>query len=478
MTEFFSGPVLNREQILACELAAVKHDASRLYELQQVAAQAIADWVSLTFNPAYRILAVTGSGNNGGDGRLAASFLEDKGFLVEVFSHDQPTPEIEGSFTVVLDALLGTGLTGPLRPDAVRWIDWINQCREKGAHVVSIDVPSGVDGDTGLAPDVCVRAHTTLVLGALKPFLFQNDGLDAAGQWIGVSLRLPLENLGQDLPCLVDPSSLQWGALRRSRHAHKGSSGHVLIVAGSPDMPGAAHLCVRGALASGAGLVTLASHPEVLSSLASSLPEAKHLPLVSDSDWQTLSQFEADAAVVGPGLGRAELSQSRMRKFIQEWKTFLVLDADALPELASRPGALLEKTLATPHPGELGRLLSRDAAQVNQDRLAASRLASQQFGACFVLKGPYSVIADASGLSLNPTGNPGMATGGMGDVLAGVLAAVAAQDLGLSPRSVAELGTFVHGAAADLCAQEIGAIGYRASQVADAIPRVISRYLA
>lgn len=478
MTEFFSGPILNREHILACELAAVDHDASRLYELQHVAAQAIADWVALTFNPAYRVLAVTGSGNNGGDGRLAASFLEDKGFLVEVFSHDQPTPELAGGFTVILDALLGTGLTGPLRPDATRWIEWINLCRGNGAYVVSIDVPSGIDGDTGIVSGMCVHAQTTLVLGALKPFLFQNDGLDASGQWIGVSLRLPLESLGTDLPYLVDPSALQWGCPRRSLHAHKGSSGHVLILAGSPDMPGAAHLCVRGALASGAGLVTLASHPDVLAGLASNLPEAKHMPLASDSDWQALGHFEADSAVIGPGLGRGERSQSRMQQFVREWKNFLVIDADALPELASRPANLLSKTIATPHPGEMGRLLNKETNKINRDRFAAARQASQQFGACFVLKGPYSVIADASRLSLNPSGNSGMATGGMGDVLAGVLAAIAVQSKDLSPRSVAELGTFIHGAAADLCAQELGPIGYRASQVADAIPRVMSRYLA
>lgn len=468
--------------------------------------------------PEKPILIFCGKGNNGGDGLVAARHLHDGGRKVHVwlagpddaYSGDaganlalarqwgiplEPAPlEAErldrelARFGLVVDALLGTGVRGPLRDPYPLWVAALNRY---GGPVVSVDLPSGLDGDRGRAYPEAVRARWTVTLGYGKPGLYLLPGAEYAGQVEVAPIGLPpglLAGQGEVVE-LLESRAIAELLPPRPAESHKGTYGHLLVVAGSRDMAGAAVLAARGGLRGGAGLVTVAVPASLQRQVAAALPEALTFGLPETAQG-TLGVEAAEAVVqllatrqalaIGPGLGTAPETEAFFHALLGQAEARQhpwVIDADGLNLLARRPQGLDElgrlseglPWVLTPHPGEMARLLGRSTAQVQEDRPAAVREAAARFGVAVVLKGARSLVARPSGQwAINPTGNPGMATGGMGDVLTGLVGALLAQ--GLGPWQAACAGVYLHGLAGDLRAAGRGGAGLLAGEVADALP--------
>lgn len=453
------------------------------------------------------ISVLCGKGNNGADGFVVARLAKDQDYQVEVlvaateselmpdalqqfkttvihgiqpiFSDDarwQRRIEALGSRELVVDALLGTGSRCELKGPVLEAVRGINR---SGVPVIAIDLPSGIDCNTGEELGDSVWALRTVTLGLPKPFLFQGTGLDHAGYWSVEEIGMPSGLLNEPTEARIIDSKWVANLLpERMKNAHKGDSGGVLIVAGSSRFRGAATLAAMGALRSGAGRVTVAGITAVCDAVAAQLPEAILLPLpeldgeVAPAAVEMLTDLRGiHAAVFGPGLGSGAGVQSFLAELWARWTIPCVLDADAL-NVASL-GIRLPETecVLTPHPGEMSRLLKLSVAEIQANRFCAMRQAVALLGQCVLLKGPYSLVGMPGQPALvNTTGNPGMATGGMGDVLSGVIATLIAQDL--PPYFAAGCAMNWHGAAGDYCAKEIGAIGYSASDLAMALPRV------
>ncbi len=449
--------------------------------LMEAAGRAVAEVVH-RLHPGARVLVLAGKGNNGGDGLAAARWLAEWGHRVEVRAAEgqrgdaavmrealavygiEPRPLFPAGdpagYDLVVDALFGTGLTRPL---VGPWAEVVERLNASGVAVVSVDLPSGVP----FTPHVVARA--TVALAGLKTENVFSPGRDAGGElWlapIGMP-RAAFEAAGA-LPELLLPEALAPLFPRRSANAHKGSVGRVLVAGGFRTYVGAPALAALGAYRAGAGLVTLA-HPG--EAPVDPVPEVVRLPLPS-WDPDMLAGARAEAVAVGMGTGPAGPEAARA---VLSLELPAVLDADAL-----HPGVLeaYQKAgvpaVATPHPGEAARLLERSPSEIGADPLGSAReLAARYPGLVFVLKGGPSVIAAGEALFVNTTGNPAMATGGMGDVLSGVIAALLAA--GLAPLDAARLGVFWHGAAGD----QVGRVGLLASEVANALPGARQAILA
>ncbi|BAS27120.1 NAD(P)H-hydrate dehydratase [Limnochorda pilosa] len=495
--------------------------------LMENAGARVADLVQRITRPGDPVLVFCGRGNNGGDGLVAARHLRDAGRRVRVWlaaAEDAYTGDAAANLDlvrrwgidlklaprealaldhglaghrVVVDALLGTGVTGPLRDPYPLWVAALN--RFEGT-VVSVDLPSGLDADTGQAHPEAVRAHWTVTLGLAKPGLFLLPGAEYAGRVEVASIGLPpeaLEDPAQAPIELLEGRDVAALLPARPADSHKGTYGHLLVVAGSQGMSGAAVLVARAALRSGAGLVTLAVPASVQAQAAASLPEAltHGLPETSEGTLGVEAAREVvrllgprDALALGPGIGAGRETAALVFELLSREEIVVkpcVLDADALTLLAREPRRLDEAGRAlgaalgmviTPHPGEMARLLGCTAGDVQADRPGKVREAATRFGAVAVLKGARTLVADPAGRwAINPTGNAGMATGGMGDVLTGAVGALLAQ--GLAPWDAARAAVYLHGLAGDLAAAERGAAGLLASEVADHLPAARRRVL-
>lgn len=392
---------------------------------------------------------------------------------------------------VVVDAIFGVGLD---REVSGHFADAINLINRHGVTAkvprVAVDIPSGVDADTGKVLGTCVRADYTATFCCAKPGHFLHGGSEWTGKLSILDIGIPLEtidraNINTELATLDTYRQLS-KPLQRHKGSHKGTHGHLLIIAGCRGKSGAAILCGRGALRCGAGLVSLCVPNRVHDLVESLLVEAMTVflthsqdHLVAD-DWPTLADAASGkkAVVVGPGLGTAESTAALVLRLYRELPVTMVLDADALNILAEHRHVLPEAggpRIFTPHPGELARLLEKDVNDIQNNRIDAALLGSNLIGNdrhhnILVLKGAGTIIAGADGtLFINTTGNPGMASGGMGDVLAGMIGALLCQSL--SPMDAAVAGVYLHGAAGDHLYRQHG-VGFLASQVADAIPEV------
>jgi ADP-dependent NAD(P)H-hydrate dehydratase / NAD(P)H-hydrate epimerase len=434
-----------------------------------------------------------GHGNNGGDAFVAARHLKERGFKVDValvgplasvkgdaLTHLErlkgagvglrdladetgaASPRREAAEAgIVVDGVLGTGLEGPAREPAASAIRQINALGSDHL-VVAIDLPSGLNADTGEAPGDTVCADLTVTLGLPKRGLLQPRALDFTGNLEVVDIGIPaalVAGLDSDLE-FVEPTDLRPLLGRRHRDLHKGSFGHALLLGGAPGYSGAAALAAGGALRSGVGLVTALVPGRVAPTVAAAVPEAmvhagaenSAATLAADClyRWQRkLSDF--DAVLIGPGLTQHEDTRALVVRLLIEYRGTLILDADALfgPELLDSLRRAVCPTIITPHPGEMARLLGRRVSEIQADRFGAARAVAEATGAVVVLKGAGTVIAARSRpLQVNMTGNPGMATGGMGDVLGGLMAGLAAQRL--DPFDAARLAVFLHGRAGDL----------------------------
>jgi hydroxyethylthiazole kinase-like uncharacterized protein yjeF len=412
-------------------------------------------------------LVLAGPGNNGGDARIAAARLQEKFFRVTVASSPHELP-LEKSWGLVIDGLFGIGLARNITGEYAQLVDYANRQR---CPVLALDVPSGIQSDTGQMLGCAVRASHTLTFIALKPGLLTLDGPDHCGE-------LRIAELGLALPkpkAWVADRELFGGVLRpRPRNFHKGSAGSLGILGGARGMTGAALLAGRAALKLGAGRVYVGL-------LQDQAVDSGALELMLRHVDDVLGQ-DLDAVVAGPGLGRTEHAATLVGAVLaSDWAC--VLDADALNLIADDEnlrGACERRradTLMTPHPAEAARLLGMETAEIQADRPAAARALAKRYNAHVVLKGNGSVIVARDGhLFINASGNPGMASAGMGDVLSGILGALLAQRY--SGESSLVLGVHLHGAAADeLAASGIGPVGLTAGEVTDAARRMWNRWL-
>jgi NAD(P)H-hydrate epimerase len=426
---------------------------------------------------ARRIAVVCGGGNNGGDGYVLARLARAAGLDALVLASTPPdklggdarraqvewlaaggtahpfTASALSGSDLIVDALLGTGMSGAPRPESLAVIRAINASRRP---VMALDVPSGLDADSGAVHEVAVRAEITVCFVGLKSGLFLGAGPDHAGVVLLEDLGVVAPVLPQFVPLLkrIDESELASQLTHRRRDSHKGSHGRVLVIGGGSGMPGALRLAGEAALRVGAGLVTVAGAAENLVPVTATRPELIYLPVSSST---SLDEALRDAGVlaVGPGLGRGEWAQRLWSQVLRAQHLPAVVDADALNLLASSPVKLPADWIITPHPGEAGRLLGTDAAAVQADRLGAARELHARYGAVVVLKGAGTLVASDTGgaleLAICERGNPGMATAGMGDVLTGVIAGLRAQ-FDNSVRA-ARVGVLAHALAGDSAAQ-------------------------
>lgn len=513
-------PILTADEMRAAEAWAMGHGVPGS-TLMENAGLAVARAIESRFGKERRVAIVCGPGNNGGDGFVVARVLKSDWTRVYVIGDPDtikgdarhhfdrlrkersrlsvtairtPAEWAEkaaefGRCTVVVDALLGSGARGAPRDLVAVVIESIQKERSRGARVVSVDLPSGVPADGGPVDWPTVEADVTVTFAAKKPGLVFAPSSDRAGSVVVAPIGIPDEALrSHDRGAGL--FELEAGDARaafppRARDSHKGSFGHVLLVAGSVGKTGAAVLAARGALRAGAGLVTVASVDEVCRVVSVSQPEVMTVSLgegvecgsVSDASARILEMAgDFDALVIGPGLGRSEQTQEFVLDVVGRCGLPVVIDADGLfglrAQALSRVARRDKPTILTPHPGEMARLLSSDSASIQGDRVQALRKAVSGTKSTVVLKGHHTLIGNEGGdVWLNPTGSPSLATAGTGDVLAGVIGAILAR--GVYPDRAAGAGVFVHGLAGERAGkrQPWGAI---AGDIADALPRVIA----
>jgi len=427
---------------------------------------------------AKRIAVVCGAGNNGGDGYVLARLAQVAGFEALVlaaappdklggdarrameewlaaggtahpFVVDAHSIEWMAGSDVIVDGLLGIGLAGAPRPETLAVIRAINAVRRP---VLALDIPSGVNADSGAVHEAAVRAEVTVSFVALKSGLFLGAGPEHAGVVLLDDLGVVPPVLPQFAPLMrrIDEGELATSLPRRARESHKGSNGRVLVIGGGAGMPGALRLAGEAALRVGAGLVTVAGQPENLVPVTATRPELIYLP-VSGTTAIDDAIRACDVLAIGPGLGTGDWARRLWASARAVTGIPAVVDADALNLLAASPGKLPADWIITPHPGEAARLLGVDTRSVQADRLGAARELHARYGAVAVLKGAGTLVCAGADLAICDRGNPGMATAGMGDVLTGAIAGLRAQcaDAAVAAR----IGVLVHALAGDSAAQ-------------------------
>jgi len=472
--------------------------------LMECAGRLVAALAEAELPPGRRVFVLCGPGNNGGDGLVAARHLHLRGVPVTGVLAADPA-RLRGDAArnleraercgvpfagprwraepgdVLVDALFGTGLARPLEGEAAAAVRRI-LARRPHCFVLSVDLPSGLDADTGQPLGACVQADLTVTLGLPKLGLALEPGRSLAGRVlvgrIGIADEAPGVAIRASL--LTRRSA---GALLPLRPAdgHKGDFGHVLVAAGSRGKVGAAALTAEAAARAGAGLVTVACPAGANTILQVRCREAMTAPLAESAKGELAPEAaepllalarERDVLALGPGIGRGAAPRELVRLVVPRVSVPLVLDADGLFAFAGDPEALRACSaprVLTPHPGEAGTLLGMKAAEINRDRVSAALRLAERSGSVVVLKGAATVIAEPGGrVRVNPTGGPVLATGGTGDVLTGVIAALLGQ--GLEPFDAASLGSFLHGAAGDRLSKTTGSAGALAGEIARQLP--------
>ncbi len=476
--------------------------------------------------PPGRVCVLCGKGNNGGDGFVVARHLNEEAEQVELYLLAAPE-ELKGdaaknyerwrqtggivhvvtnekewekvwpgvaSAEVIVDALLGTGIRGAAKGLMARVIEDVNRVSRNAtaarpAWIVAVDTPSGLPSDGEAASGPVLRAHLTVTFTA--PKVGQLIGVDSAccGQLVVRAIGSPealTEEVGKRTLRWAGPDEFAGLPLQRAADANKGSYGHVLVVAGSLGKSGAAVMAGKAGLRAGAGLVTVATAEPVQKIVAAAHAEymTEALPGAADGtiSMQAIRSGRFAAAMerktvlaLGPGLGTQEETTEFVRHVVANTEVPIVLDADGLNALAGKSNLLAQRKAAhlvvTPHPGEMARLVGVSTAEVQKDRVSCARNAAREWNAWVVLKGFHTVLASPSGeVFVNTTGDAGLAKGGSGDVLTGLLAALIAQFGTKDLLRVVALGTYLHGAAAELLSLQSDPSGILAGEVADAIP--------
>lgn len=483
-------------------------------ELMERAGKGVAEAVLGRWGKAARkgVLVVAGKGNNGGDGLVVARHLKQKRIPCEVallarseeLSADAAANlraylKVKGKATelgpgaslaaqfrgkgLLVDAILGTGLKDEVRGFYAEAIMAMNA---SGLPIAAVDIPSGLDSDRGSPLGAAVQAEMTMTFGYPKLGQVIYPGRSYVGDLVVVDIGIHEKAVEEVAPRteLLEEREIRWLVPAREPDTHKGDYGHLLVMAGSRGKTGAAILACRAAMRVGTGLVTLAAPRSLNDIFATSLVEAMTEPLkdnlqeefepLSDLEWRALLERKS-ALLFGPGIGVKDSSRTALCWLLKNLEMPWVIDADGLSLLATELDRLRSARtppVLTPHPGEMARLLGSTPAAVNQDRVAVARTFARDHHCFVVLKGACTVIAAHDGrVFINPTGNAGMASGGMGDVLAGILAGLLAQ--GRKVDDALRLGVFLHGFVGDREAASRGQMGLIASDVIEGLPRGI-----
>ncbi|SMB85870.1 carbohydrate kinase, YjeF related protein [Hymenobacter roseosalivarius DSM 11622] len=484
--------ILTAAQTRAADQATIQAEGISSEALMERAATAFTDWLTAHQSPAEagEILILCGPGNNGGDGLVVARRLYGRDYAVRVAllpaenssadfqkNLQKLPPEVAvaelsathlppiAAGTLVIDALFGTGLTRPLEDLAAAVVHHLNAAQ---ARVVSVDIPSGLLSDAPQPAGAVVRARHTISFELPKLAFMLPHNAAYVGQWHVLPIDLDKTFIDQAAARFhfVDAELLTDRLPKRARFAHKGTYGHALLLAGSKGKIGAAVLAAQACLRSGVGLLTLRVPAVGYDVVQTAVPEAMCLTDPTTDFLSELPDLAAYSAIgIGPGLGREKAPQRVLTQLLREVKVPLVLDADALNILAENRellAALPPDSLLTPHPKEFERLTS--PARDDYHRLELLRDFCQKHSCYTVLKGANTCLGTPDGtFYFNSTGNPGMATGGSGDVLTGMLTALRAQHL--SPLDAALLGIYAHGRAGDLAAQKTGEAGLVAGDI-------------
>jgi NAD(P)H-hydrate epimerase len=439
-----------------------------------------------------RIAVLCGPGNNGGDGYVVARVAQSMRINVTAISLSDPA-RLQGdarrahddfiaaggvvhgwsdgclaNAEVIVDAIFGTGLSRPLEPTMIERINAIN---ERGVPILSLDIPSGLDADTGFVWGAAILAERTLSFIGLKLGFYLGDGPNHTGIVLFDDLELPAEATEFVPPSAlrIDEDVVAYLLPRRRRTTHKGQQGSVLIIGGGIGMAGAARMAGEAALRAGAGLVTVATWPENVASITASRPELMCRGVESASDVAAMIE-RADVLAIGPGLGQGQWGRQLLDAALESEKP-TIIDADALNLLAQAPCSN-SNWILTPHPGEAGRLLGMSTAEIQRDRLRAARELAARYGATVVLKGAGTLVITGDSLPyICDQGNPGMASPGMGDVLTGVIAGIAAQTADLP--GAARAGVLVHAMAGDMAARR-GERGLLATDLFGYLPTCVN----
>lgn len=489
--------------------------------LMENAGKAVAEEVRQILGTAEKqqILILIGPGNNGGDGLVAARHLHDQGARVSLYLFsprpaDDPNlrlvqergialvaltqgenlsrlDEALPSANAVIDALFGTGRSRPLDGIFQQALDKIIQVRRKqpSLRIIALDLPSGLDADSGAVDPACLYADNTITLGFPKPGLFNSPGVERAGKVTIADIGIPSYLAETVTTELITDGWAKSALPRRPLVANKGSFGRVLVVAGSINYIGAAYLACSGAIRVGVGLVTLATAISLQPILATKLTEVTYLPLpesrsgIISPQASRLIQRELsnyNVLLLGCGLGQSQSAiqfiKTTLLRFCPELPS-LVLDADALNTLARIPKwwqQLTDNSVLTPHPGEMARLVGVSVDEVQLDRAGIAQRVAQEWHKTIVLKGAYTVIAAPDGrVRISPVANPGLASAGTGDVLSGAIAGLMAQ--GLSPFDAATLGVYLHSKAGEMIKASLGDAGMIATDLLPVLPSTIKQ---
>ncbi len=468
--------------------------------LMERAALALLRIIQEHFNLAgQKIYIFCGKGNNGGDGLALARLLIESAAEVRVVLAFEPSQfsglasqnlssaakfglpivnwqEISAQelqqADLIVDALLGTGAIGSPGGCLASIITMINGSKKP---IVAVDIPSGVNANNGQVGEIAIKATITVSFGLPKPGLLVYPGAEACGELVIDPIGFPallLESESLKMNCLTIP---EVGGLLPERipTAHKGSCGHVLIIGGAMGMTGAVALCSLGALRAGAGLVTAGIQN------FNAFPE-KPAEVMATSWDRILALLDKAAAVIfGPGASAGEQSLNLFKELLTKCKAPLVIDADGLNLLATESVNLREFSfpfILTPHPGEMSRMSGLSTAEIQGNRIEIARRFAKEWGGTLVLKGARSIIADNGGnIFINPTGNPGMATAGMGDALAGIIGGLLAQGMGTT--EAAACGTYLHGLAGDLAKDKYGPTGIITNDLIGKYPAAVKKVL-
>jgi len=479
----------SRDQVRELDRIAIEETGIPGLVLMRRAAEAACRTLLEVWPTVKQVSIFCGSGNNAGDGYLLAGLLAQRGLEVVVVQVGDPDklgsdasaardfcaqspvsiikPEnLSDCGELVVDALLGTGFSGPIKEDYASAIQIINQ---SGKPVLSLDIPTGLCSNTGKAAVPCVRADLTVTFIACKTGLMTGDGPEYAGKVVldllGISDEV-YDRVDSLVECL-NLAELRKHLVRRKRNSHKGVYGRLLLIGSDSNMPGALLMTGESALRCGAGLVTLATRKENIPGIQARRPELMVQEVNDQADLLPLLE-KADALVAGPGMGTNEWSRSLLAVVLKS-NLPMVLDADALNIMAQCPEMRTntEQCIITPHPGEAARLLDVTAKDVQENRLAAVVSLQKKLGCVVLLKGAGTLIsAECQSGSISflcPYGNPGMASAGMGDVLSGVIGSLLVQ--GYAPSLAARLGACLHSKAADICAEREGETGMLATDI-------------
>jgi len=496
--------ILDAEQMRNIDRRTTERFGVPSIVLMENAAIAVVEAIFEHYPDSERVAIVCGTGQNGGDGLAVARHLENRGVVpVIVIAGERSSikddartnllvcerlgipiydvhmvDDIETALAhaadadLLVDALFGTGLNRA--PEGI-YADLIRGLAELRIPVLAVDLPSGANASSPVPFEPCVQAEVTVTFAAPKLCHIFEPAALYCGEVIVADISIPEIAIDDETVtlALITPRDVEPHVAPRLAMTHKGTYGHAGIIAGSPGRSGAAVLCARGAIRAGAGLVSVMTDPETARLVHAASIESM---TYSGTDLQEFLAHKS-AALIGPGLADDEQAYATTRTLVSAIELPLVIDASALNAFASRPADLNPRSLPrvlTPHPGELARILGTDTMSINADRIGTAREAARLTRCVVVLKGYQTLVAEPDGhVYVNPTGNAGMASGGMGDVLAGIVVALLARDT--DPLDAACTAVYLHGLAGDLLRDAMGDTGLAAMDLAEQIPHAIGR---